>query len=94
MYFIGGQVRFANDSTNNAKARGGRIQVNASSDLDTQYFPTAPGNSTQVYLKGYRQLAAGDYLVLSAANYETASAENLHVGISHYTYLRAKWMNA
>jgi hypothetical protein len=93
MYYIEGQVRYASDSANQTKARAGRIQINASTDLDTQYVPCAPSNSTQVYLKGYRQLAAGDYLTLGTLHYESV-AESVHVGSQHYTYLRAKWVNA
>ena len=96
MYYIEGQIRYGSDSTNQSKARAGRIQTvsgGSSTDLDTQYMAAAPNNSTQVYLKGYRQLAAGDYITLSALHYE-AVAENLQVGSQHYTYIRARWMNA
>jgi hypothetical protein len=92
LYFIEGQMRYANDP--NGTYRAGRIQMNANTDIDTQYVPLTPNNSTHVYLKGWRQCVAGDYFQVSGLhNYATGSIA-LQVGTAHYTYLRARFINA
>jgi hypothetical protein len=91
LYFIEGQVRYANVSSGTYRAA--RIQMHASADIDTQYNPIAPNNSTQVYLKGWRQCVAGDYFQLSGLH-DFAGSISLHTAVSHYTYLRARFINA
>jgi hypothetical protein len=90
LYHIEGQVRYASGGTT---YRAGRIQINNTTDLDTQYYPLVPSNSCQVYMKGWAQLVAGDFLVISTLHGES-TAQSLQVNKDHYTYLRARWVSA
>jgi hypothetical protein len=90
LYYIEGQARYASGGSTH---RAGRIQINNTTDLDTQYVPACPSGATTVYVKGYAQLVAGDFLVLSTLQGET-SAQSLNSGKEHYCYLRALWINA
>jgi hypothetical protein len=90
LYFVEGQLRYSSSSSGTYRAA--RIQLTGT-DVDTQYVPLAPSNSTQVYVKGYRQCVAGDYFEISGLHDHTA-ALSLAVGSYHYTFLRARFMGA
>jgi hypothetical protein len=91
LYFVEGQVRYASNS--GTTWRAGRIQMNGNTDIDTQYNPTVPSSSAQVYVKGWRQCVAGDYFTVSGLHGESGAIA-LNVGNYHYTYLRARFINA
>jgi hypothetical protein len=91
LYYIEGQARYAAGGTG---YRAARIQINNATDLDTQYSPVSPSGATTVYIKGYAQLVAGDFLVVSTLHSESGAAQTVNTGKDHYCYLRAVWVNA
>lgn len=93
-YRIEGQVRWTSNAT--VGWRAARIKL-GSLDLDTQYMPNVAGAAaTQIMAKcqSVYYCNAGDQIILGAAADAGAASYAAHVGVMHYTFLRAMWVAA